>query len=180
MEADLLSKISLGGTPGHLAHICKREVIHAPSTESLLIAMVAPVGIQSLDSWIGDLTRYITKAELPSDPVQAAKVKRRAPAYQLVDNQLYIRSFGGPLLKCLPPSEAKQVIEEAHSGICAAHQGANTLARKLLVQGYYWPSMIQDCIQMIQSCHTCQKFAEKQNRPATFYTPVTTTIPFAK
>ncbi|XP_019167796.1 PREDICTED: uncharacterized protein LOC109163501 [Ipomoea nil] len=180
MKADLLSKISLGGTPGHLAHIWKREFIHAPSTESLLIAMLAPAGIRSPDSWIGDLTRYITSAELSSDPVQAAKVKRRAPAYQLVDNQLYKRSFGRPLLKCLPPSEAKQIIEEAHSGICAAHQGANTLARKLLVQGYYWLSMTQDCIQRIQSCHTCQKFAEKQNRPATFYMPVTTAIPFAK
>ncbi|XP_031127678.1 uncharacterized protein LOC116029775 [Ipomoea triloba] len=180
VEADLMSKISLGGVPVHLSQVCRKEIIYAPSTESLIVASVTSTGVPPLPKWMEELTNYITKGELPLDPTQAAKIKRRAPAYRLEGSQLYKKSFGGPLLKFLQPSEAEQVIEEAHKGICAAHQGANTLARKLLIQGYYWPNMVHDCIQKVQNCHTCQKFAEKQGRPATFYTPVTTAIPFAK
>ncbi|XP_031127679.1 uncharacterized protein LOC116029776 [Ipomoea triloba] len=168
VEADLMSKISLGGVPRHLSQVCRKEIIYAPSTESLVVASVTSTGVPPLPKWMEEFTNYITKGELPLDPTQAAKIKRRAPAYRLEGSQLYKKSFGGPLLKCLQPSEAEQVIEEAHKGICAAHQGANTLARKLLIQGYYWPNTVHDCIQKVQNCHTCQKFAEKQDNRRQF------------
>lgn len=70
---------------------------------------------------------------LPEDQDRAAKLKRRAPSYEIVDSRLYKRSFGGPLLKCLLPNQAKEVMDEVHSGICSAHQGVNTLSRKILL-----------------------------------------------
>lgn len=59
------------------------------------------------------------------------------------------------------PNEAKTVMDEAHRGIYAAHQGANTLARKLVIQGYYWPTMVKDCTEEVKTCPTCQAFAKK-------------------
>lgn len=93
---------------------------------------------------------------------------------------MYKKSFGWPLLRCLLPPDANQVIEEAHRGICAAHQGAHTLARKLVLQGYYWPTMVKDCIDRVAKCAVCQSFARKDTRQASFYTPITVAIPFAK
>ncbi|XP_019150219.1 PREDICTED: uncharacterized protein LOC109147035 [Ipomoea nil] len=186
IEADILSKIALEGVPDHLVKICQKEELSRPSIEE------APLRVQQVTSeewdreknpemfWIEDIRRFIEKGELPEDPGVAARVRRKAPSFQIVDGQLYKRSFGGPLLRCLLRPEAEKIIDEAHRGICAAHQGAHTLARKLVVQGYYWPTMMRDCIEWISKCGVCQAFAKKDTRPATFYTPVTTAIPFAK
>lgn len=88
---------------------------------------------------------FIEQGVLLEEPGRAAKVRRRAPSYQIVDVQLYKRSFDGSLLKCLLPGQAQEVMDKVHSSICSAHQGANTLSWKILVQGYYWPSMVADC-----------------------------------
>ncbi|XP_019184635.1 PREDICTED: uncharacterized protein LOC109179589 [Ipomoea nil] len=134
MEADLLSKIALEGVPDHLIKICQEEELNRPSVEE------APLEVQRVDIeewdrgknpemfWIEDIRRFIEKGELPEDPGVAARVRRKAPSFQIIDGQLYKQSFGGPLLKC---------------GVC-------------------------------------QAFARKDTRPVTFYTPVTTAIPFAK
>ncbi|XP_019199956.1 PREDICTED: uncharacterized protein LOC109193556 [Ipomoea nil] len=163
-----------------------KEELNRPSVEE------APLEVQRVDIeewdrvknpemfWIEDIRRFIEKGELPEDPGVAARVRRKAPSFQIIDGQLYKQSFGGPLLKCLLRPEAEKIMDEAHRGICAAHQGVHTLARKLVVQGYYWPTMMRDCIEWMSRCGVCQAFARKDTRPATFYTPVTIAIPFAK
>ncbi|XP_019172913.1 PREDICTED: uncharacterized protein LOC109168354 [Ipomoea nil] len=90
--------------------------------------------------WIEDIRRFKETGELPNDPGVAARVRRKAPSFQIINGQMYKRSFGGPLLKCLLRPEAEKIMDEAHRGICVAHQGAHTLARKLVAQGYYWPT----------------------------------------
>ncbi|XP_019157175.1 PREDICTED: uncharacterized protein LOC109153765 [Ipomoea nil] len=115
------------------------------------------------------MVRYKQKAKLPSKKEDVDRIRRRAPSYELVDGLLYKQSYGGPLLRCLPPEETKTVMAAAHRGICAAHQGANTLAR-----------MVKDCVEEVLRFSVCQAFSRKGTRPATFYTPITTAIPFAK
>ncbi|XP_019191514.1 PREDICTED: uncharacterized protein LOC109186061 [Ipomoea nil] len=185
-EADLLSKIALEGVPDHLMKICQKEELHRPSVGE------TPPEVQQVDLgewdrgknpemfWIEDIRRFIEKGELPEDPGVAAKVRRKAPSFRIIDGLLYKKSFGGPLLKCLLRPEAEKIMDEAHRGICAAHQGAHTLARKLVVQGYNWPTVMRDCIEWMSRCGVCQAFARKDTRPATFYTSVATAIPFAK
>ncbi|XP_019197688.1 PREDICTED: uncharacterized protein LOC109191483 [Ipomoea nil] len=185
-EADILSKIALEGVPDHLVKICQKEELNQPSTEDTTLE-VQQVDVEEWDReknlemfWIDDIRRYKETGKLPEDSGVAARVRRKAPSFEIIDEQIYKRSFGGPLLKCLLRPEAEKIMDEAHHRICAAHQGAHTLARKLVVQGYYWPTMMRDCVEWISKCGICQAFARKDTRPATFYTPVTTVIPFAK
>ncbi|XP_019194065.1 PREDICTED: uncharacterized protein LOC109188017 [Ipomoea nil] len=156
VEADILSKIALEGVPDHLVKICQKEELDRPSIEETTVEVKQVTG----EEWdreknpemfgIEDIRRFTETGELPEDPGVAARVRQKAPSFEIIDGQLYKRSFGGPLLKCLLRPEAEKIMDEAHRGICATHQGAHTLARK------------------------------KDTRPATFYTPVTTAIPFAK
>ncbi|XP_031111906.1 uncharacterized protein LOC116015878 [Ipomoea triloba] len=166
-EADILSKIALGGIPDHLIRICQNERILLPSIEPKVVPK-------------DEIHRYKENGDLPDDPVEAAKILRQSPAYVLIDGHMYKKSFGGSLLRCLFPSEANQVMEEAHRGICSAHQGAHMLARKIVLQGYYWPTMVKDCTDRVARCAICQSFAKKDTRPTSFYTPITVAIPFAK
>lgn len=134
-EADILSKIALGGIPDHLLRICQTERVLLPSVEPKpvqeIICVTEEISPEEHPEifWMEEIRRYKKKG----DPVEAAKIQRRSPAYVLMDGHMYKKSFGGPLLRCLFPADANQVMEEAHRGICAAHQGAHTLARKLVL-----------------------------------------------
>ncbi|XP_019200121.1 PREDICTED: uncharacterized protein LOC109193759 [Ipomoea nil] len=140
IEADILSKIALEGIPDHLAKICQKEELSRPSIEETPLE-VQQVNVEKWDReknpemfWIEDIRRFKETGELPEDPGVAARIRRKAPSFQIIGGQMYKRSFGGPLLKCLLQPEAERIMDEAHRGICAAHQGAHTLARKLVVQ----------------------------------------------
>ncbi|XP_019160036.1 PREDICTED: uncharacterized protein LOC109156639 [Ipomoea nil] len=186
-EADILSKIALEGVPDHLVRICQKEELVRPSIEEATLE-IQQVTTEEWDRvknpemfWIEDIRRYKEKGELPKDPGVAARVRHKAPSFEIIDGQLYKRSFGGPLLKCLLRPEAEKIMDEAHRGICAANQGAHTLARKLagcsrLLLAHYDEGLHRVDSQM----HDLPAFARKDTQPATFYTPVTTAIPFVK
>ncbi|VFQ84394.1 unnamed protein product [Cuscuta campestris] len=129
--------------------------------------------------WIDELTMYILDGSIPTEPVAAKIVKRRAPSYTLVCGRLYKRSYNGTLLRCLRRDEAQKLMEEILEGICSAQQGAFTMSRKITLQGYFWPTIIRDCTEYVRKCKVCQEIQRVLGRPATNYTPISTAIPFA-
>ncbi|VFQ77911.1 unnamed protein product [Cuscuta campestris] len=92
-----------------------------------------------------DLMEYLMHGTLPEQDDRARKVKLRAPRFQVLDGKLYKRAFGGPLLRCLTNREAERDIAEVHEGVCAAHQMSRTLSQRIILLGYYWPTVVQDC-----------------------------------
>ncbi|KAL0385496.1 UNVERIFIED_CONTAM: hypothetical protein Sradi_2943900 [Sesamum radiatum] len=64
----------------------------------------------------------------------------------LIDGNLYKRGFSSPLLKCLNPDKANYILREVHEGSCGNHSGAQSLARKVLRQGYYWAYDGEGCL----------------------------------
>ncbi|XP_031120434.1 uncharacterized protein LOC116023572 [Ipomoea triloba] len=133
-------------TPEYVSKIARIEEIEAPSIDVIEVRSVeigepdwmydlktVEIGepdwmydlknyIANEPDWMYDLKNYIANGTLPDDSSRAKKVKLRAPCFQLVDDRLYKRSYGGPLLRCLTSDEAKVVMEEVHEGICSAHQ----------------------------------------------------------
>ncbi|MEZ0208583.1 MAG: RNase H-like domain-containing protein, partial [Candidatus Paceibacterota bacterium] len=63
--------------------------------------------------------------------------------------------------KELPTEEERQyLLKKVHD----VHSGATSMFRRLLdAEGVYWPSMLQDCKQLVQTCPECQMFATKHN-----------------
>ncbi|XP_022880588.1 uncharacterized protein LOC111397850 [Olea europaea var. sylvestris] len=81
-----------------------------------------------------------------------------------VKNIEYGESWMDPLIKYLTknktpedPFEAKRMLFEVHAGTCGNHQGATSLAFKILRQGYYWPTMKRDAKELVRKCDTCQR-----------------------
>ncbi|GKV27797.1 hypothetical protein SLEP1_g36923 [Rubroshorea leprosula] len=55
------------------------------------------------------------------------------------------QSWIDPILTFLKrPVEAQVVLEEVHEGLCSSHMAADSLARKILRQGYFWPTLKAD------------------------------------
>jgi hypothetical protein len=52
--------------------------------------------------------------------------------------------------------------------------------KKFLRAGYFWPTLIKDCIESVKKCHPCQIFSRKMRaHPAPMF-PVITVGPFTK
>ncbi|KAL2462231.1 Gypsy retrotransposon integrase-like protein 1 [Abeliophyllum distichum] len=123
-----------------------------------ILNMIEITNIEFEASWVDPIMNYLVKNILPEDPVEAKKMKVRATMFTMIDGQLYKWGFTIPYLKCLRPTEAKEVLFEIHARICSNHQGAATLAFKALRQGYYWPTMKKDARDLVKKCDACQRY----------------------
>ncbi|XP_022861476.1 uncharacterized protein LOC111381861 [Olea europaea var. sylvestris] len=61
--------------------------------------------------------------------------------------------------------EATQVVEEAHSGICGAHQFGPKLHFGIKRMWYYWPTMVQNSMDYVRKYEACQVHANFIHQP---------------
>jgi hypothetical protein len=82
------------------------------------------------------------------------------------------------LLKCLGDEQAKEAIREVHDGICGAHQSAHNMKWLLRRAGFYWPTMVDDCIKYQMGYEACQWFRNIQLAPADVMNSIVKSWPF--
>jgi ribonuclease HI len=169
--ADTLAKLASSDEATH-QHI---EVQYSPSH---MEEEVSPIDVSS--SWMIPITNYLEEGTLPSDPVEARKLKVRLARFTLIQGTLYKRGFSLPYLRCLDKTEADYVMREVHEGICGNHSGARSLVHKLVRAGYYWPTMQKDAISYTRACDRCQRFGNLIHSPPETLNPMTAPWPFAQ
>nr|XP_027099019.1 uncharacterized protein LOC113718303 [Coffea arabica] len=108
------------------------------------------------EDWRHLVVDYLNHGKLPEDSKKRVDIRRRAPRFIYYKGTLYRKSFDGVFLRCLGEDEAMQAMEEAHSGICGAHQSGPKLHFRIKRMGYYWPTMVKDCIDFARRCQACQ------------------------
>ncbi|VFQ92989.1 unnamed protein product [Cuscuta campestris] len=147
-DADLLSKLTQYA-PEHVSKLAWVEILDRSSIEKLEVVGITATAqsdrsnlVRADDHWMYDLMEYLMDGTLPEQEYRARKVKLRASRFQVLDGKLYKRAFGGPLLRCLTNWEAERVITEVHEGVCAAHQMSRTLSQRIILLGYYWPTIV--------------------------------------
>ncbi|XP_071909806.1 uncharacterized protein [Coffea arabica] len=108
------------------------------------------------EDWRQPLVDYLKYQKLPEEQRRRTDIRRRAPRFILYKDTLYRKSFKGVLLRCLSEDETYRAMHEAHSGICRTHQSGPKLYFRIKRMGYYWPTMVKDCIEYAQRCQACQ------------------------
>lgn len=93
---------------------------------------------------------------MPDTAEKRAELRRRLPLYLYANETLYRRSHNQTWLRCLSNQEAEQAMREVHQGVCGGYQSGPKMALKLKGMGYYWPSLVRDCMQWAQTYHQCQ------------------------
>jgi hypothetical protein len=111
--------------------------------------------------WRLPLLEYIRDLRKTTDK----KVKWQALKYTSLDDDLYQRTIDGMLLKFLGEEQAKVAVWEVHDGICGAYQSAHKMNWLLRRAGFYWPTMMDDCIKNQMGCKVCQRFGNIQLAP---------------
>nr|XP_016479408.1 PREDICTED: uncharacterized protein LOC107800698 [Nicotiana tabacum] len=128
----------------------------------LLNSLIDQIKVRNVNltwDWRNRIATYLQDGILPNDKKEAKKLWMQAARYSIVHNDLYKRTYGGPLAKCLDPNQTRRVLEEVHEGHCGAHSGNQVLVRCLIRAGYYRPAMKKKAANFVKNCERCQKYA---------------------
>nr|ABA95702.1 retrotransposon protein, putative, unclassified [Oryza sativa Japonica Group] len=150
-----------------------------------------PVGVQAsgpegsapnslrLIAWIAEIQAYLTDKTLPEDREGSERVHRISKRYVLVEGTLYRRAANGILLKCIPREQGVVLLADIHEGECGAHSASRTLVGKAFRQGFYWPTALNDAVDLVRRCRACRFHAKQIHQPAQALQTIPLSWPFA-
>ncbi|KAK0582887.1 hypothetical protein LWI29_030790 [Acer saccharum] len=130
------------------------------------------------NSWITPIKEYIVNDVLPSDPLEAKRLKYRATRYSVLNGELYKMGYSRALQRCVGPEEAEGILRSINSGNYGNHAGGVSLAHKTLRQGFYWPTLFADAKRVAARCEACQKIANNIRQPLELLQSITSPWPF--
>ncbi|CAL9012723.1 unnamed protein product [Prunus brigantina] len=116
----------------------------------------------SEDDWRSPIITYLRYPTLPSEK----RVRIMSLNYLMWDEDLVRKSKDEVLLRCLGKKEYMKVMGETHEGICGAHQGGRKMCWLIRRYGYFWPTMMKDCINYSKGCESCQRHGTIQQAPS--------------
>ena len=126
------------------------------------------------DDWRKEIVDYLKD---PSKKVDR-KIRFQALKYVLLEGDLYYRTIDGVLLKCIDKEEAKVLMGEIHEVVCGSLQSAYKMKWVIRRNGYFWPTMLEDCFTYYRGCQEYQKFGSMQRGPASAMNPIMKLWPF--
>nr|CAD39966.2 OSJNBa0072D08.5 [Oryza sativa Japonica Group] len=132
-----------------------------------------------LIAWIAEIQAYLTDKTLPEDREGSERVQRISKHYVLVEGTLYRRAANGILLKCIPREQGVELLADIHEGECGAHSASRTLVGKAFRQGFYWPTALNDAVDLVRRCRACQFHAKQIHQPAQALQIIPLSWPFA-
>ncbi|XP_071727447.1 uncharacterized protein [Rutidosis leptorrhynchoides] len=118
-KADALSKLA-SLLYDHFTKKVMVEVLERKSTEE--DTLMATITTEE-ECWMTPFIKYLADGTLPKDKLQARRIRMRAPMYNFKNGILYKKSFTEPYLRCVGPTQAKEIIQEMHEGACSTHSG---------------------------------------------------------
>ncbi|XP_050233119.1 uncharacterized protein LOC126681617 [Mercurialis annua] len=159
----------------NIPHEIKRQPSFQEEIEEGEVLMV-----EGEETWMTPLTTYLADGILPEDRKEAKKIVILSSKFGIYNGQLYKRSFTHPWLRCVNKEEGEYIMKELHEGTYGAHDGASTLVRKALLQGYYWPMMKEQATTLVRGCWPCQQHALVPRKQASEMKPIGSAWPFAQ
>ncbi|KAI5312689.1 hypothetical protein L3X38_041863 [Prunus dulcis] len=95
------------------------------------------------DDWRTHIINYLHYPTLPYEK----RVRIMALNYLMWNGDLVRKSEDELLLRCLGKKEYMKVMGETHEGIYGAHQGGRKMYWLNRRYGYFWPTIMKDCIE---------------------------------
>jgi hypothetical protein len=118
------------------------------------------------DTWIMEIQTYLKDNILPDDMASADRIVHLAKRYTLVEGDLYRRGANGILMRCITREEGCDLLAYVHGGECGNHASSRTLVGKAFRHRFYWPTALQDAVELVRSCRACQFHAKQIHTPA--------------
>ncbi|KAL0423413.1 UNVERIFIED_CONTAM: hypothetical protein Sradi_0876100 [Sesamum radiatum] len=130
------------------------------------------------EDWKTPLIKYLKHSKLPDDTRYKTKVRQRSSYFIMYKDILYQRSFEGTYQRCLSGEEVLEAMTETHLGVFGTHRSGPKLHFRIKRMGYYWPTMVKDCLEYAKKCESCQLHANFIHQPPEPRHPTIASWPF--
>jgi hypothetical protein len=118
------------------------------------------------EDWRTLILAYLHHHYEPDSSTELIRIQQRVNANQFIRDELYKTSVTGPLLRCLSRDEGRELLTQTQSDVCGGHIGGRALTTKVLRQGFYCPSILDDASKLIKTCQACQFFLPNTQAPS--------------
>ncbi|GKV35610.1 hypothetical protein SLEP1_g43856 [Rubroshorea leprosula] len=132
----------------------------------------------SLDVTPTDWRHPMTKQLRNPSSKTSRRMRMQALNYVLLGDVLYRRGQDELLLRYLNLDESCHVMSDVHNGICSAHQAGVKMRWLIRRHGFFWPSILKDCINYAKGYRACQLHGPLQRAPASELHPIVKPWPF--
>ncbi|KAJ1703288.1 hypothetical protein LUZ63_003067 [Rhynchospora breviuscula] len=172
--ADALSKLAKESELCNDTSITIIEIPEACITQN----EIAVLPINNELEWYTPIWDYLTRGQLPTDKVAARLIKRWAPEFTILERELLKKGYCRPWLTCISDTKGRELIREIHKGICASHQSPYNLDKRIEREGYFWPTMRKDMIDIVRRCEKRQYHSRVSRKPPTTLSSISSPWPF--
>jgi hypothetical protein len=107
------------------------------------------------DTWITEIQTYLKDNILPDDSASADRITCLDKRYALVECDLYRCGANGILMQCITREEGCELLTEVHGEECGNHASSRTLVGKTFRHVFYYPTALQDTIELVKPCQSC-------------------------
>ena len=137
-------------------------LVCGPASGARLLLMMEP----QEGCWITELRSYLTQGTLLDKEEEAECVARQATAYCIRDGELYQRRPNDVSLCCISREQGKELLADIHGVDYGHHSSSRTLVGKAFRSGFYWPTALNDAVELVKACGACQFHAKQIHQPA--------------
>lgn len=134
--------------------------------------------LESRPDWRTPIFNYIKNGELPEERWESQKSKAWSSRCCILEEKLYNRSLNEPYLLYIPAKDAFTILKQTHDGSCGSHSSRRSLAIRIKIHGYFWPTIADDGEQFALKCDKCQWHALLIHKPTQKLSSVSSPYPF--
>ena len=108
--------------------------------------------------WYHDIKVFLESGSLSfgTSATDRKTMVRLVSKYVLEAGHLDRRSYNQMLLYYMDKKEADALMLHVHAGTCGLHMNGVLLSKNIMLQGYFWSTMVVDCCQFVHRCHNYQ------------------------
>jgi hypothetical protein len=125
-----------------------------------------------------EIRDYLKDNILRDEHVSVEQIVHVAERYTLVEGDVYWHGTNSVLMWCITQEDGYELLAEIHGGECGNHASSHTLVVKAFWHGFYWPTALQDVIELIKRCKACQFHAKQIHTPAQMLQIIPPSWPF--
>ncbi|XP_035838168.1 uncharacterized protein LOC118485807 [Helianthus annuus] len=119
--------------------------------------------------WFSDLANYLATGDLVRGMSFQQKKKLLREARKYIWDDPYLFRIGGDRVhrRCVSKEDGLDILRHVHEGLMGGHHGANVTAQKVFDNGFYWPTVVKDAVEVPKAIisdrgtHFCNSAMEK-------------------
>jgi hypothetical protein len=116
--------------------------------------------------WMNLIRMCLINQPLLDDNAKVELIVCKAKIYHLINGVLYQQGANGMMMWCISREECIQLIWDIHSGVCGSHSSWHSIIDNAFRHGFYWPTAMDDVIQVITKCNDGQFFQKQTTKHA--------------